>query len=457
MPSYCLLFKTARDLLINRPINNQFYKKRRKATISDLPTECMQQIFYYIQTQEEGIYPALLVSRYWCRNIVPLLWEHPFRRFSKEYHSQPNKNSKNRILRVYQRSNNKLLSTLFSCLSEQDNLLLASQLSRLQHRIKVPQSQQTLFNYPCYLQEFSYSDLELIILSYLQRWYTNDSHEFFYPQIRLISTFLCKLFFQKSNLNSLYFEKIFPELDIPNFIEIDNKHFVFSSITRFTFTYSDPITQNILNFLKIVSNFCTHIDFLEFKLKSSDYNIDVKEAIVKIIGSQNCLKHFSIEHITKDGVEPIIFSLKNHTRSLVSLRLSHVQFTESCISLISQFNNLNSLILDNCEGLSNEILYSHFLLSKLIINSQQQDITLPLLKKFGKNLKSLGLSIYDLEIADKLLSFCPQVNKIYLNIYVETTEKCCDYEELKKMEESWKNVIKSAYPHRSISLPISFF
>ncbi|PKC13375.1 hypothetical protein RhiirA5_351704 [Rhizophagus irregularis] len=448
MPSYCLLFKTARDLLINRPINK---KKRRKTTISDIPTECMQQIFYYIQLQEEGIYSALLVNRYWCRNIIPLLWEHPFKRFSKEYYSQPNKSSKNHILRIYQQSNNKLLSTLFSCLSEKDNLLLASQLSK--YRIKIPQFQQALFNYSRYLQEFSYSDLELVIFSFLQRWYTNGlSHDSFYPQIHLISTTLCKLFFQKSNLNSLYFEKNFPELDIPNFTEIENKRPVFSQITRFSFTYSDPITQNVLKFLKIVSNFCTHINFLEFKKKSSDYNIEVRRVIVDIIKSQNYLKHFSIEHINKDGIEPIILSLKNHTMNLVSLRLSHVQFTESSISLISQFNNLNSLILDNCEGLSNEILYSHFLLSKLVINSRQQDITLPLLKKFGKNLKSLGLSIYDLEIADKLLSFCPQVNEIYLNICVEKTEKYCDYGELKKMEESWKNAIKSAYSHRKISV-----
>jgi hypothetical protein len=454
MPSYCLLFKTARDLLINGP-NNKFNKKRRRVSISDLPTECMQQIFHYIQVQEEGLYPALLVSRYWCRNVIPLLWEHPFKRFSKEYHSQPNKNSKNVVLFAYQQSNSKLLSTLFSCLSEQDNLLLASRLSQLQYRIKIPQSQKTLFNYPCYLQDFSYSDLELVILSYLQRF--GLPNEFFYPQIYSISSILCKLFFQKSNLNSLHFEKNFPELDIPNFNEIENKRPVFSQITHFSFTHSDPITQNVLNFLKIVSNFCTHINFLEFKLNSSDYNINVREAIVNIIKSQNYLKHFSIEHITKDGVEPILFSLRNHSMNLISLRLSHVQFTESCISLISQFNNLNTLILDNCEGLSNEILYSHFLLSKLVINSQQQDITLPLLKKFGKNLKSLGISIYDLDIADKLLNYCPYVNKIHLNIDVKKNEKCCDYEELKKMEESWKNVIKSAYPQRNVSLPISFF
>ncbi|CAG8582599.1 11352_t:CDS:1 [Funneliformis mosseae] len=412
----------------------------------------MLQIFDCIRDQGEGIYSALLVNRYWCRNIIPILWEQPFQRFSKVYHSQPTQYLKNRSLRLYQPSNNKLLNTLFSCLPEQDNKSLNSKLS--QYRVKIPQSQQTLFNYAYFLQEFSYKDLELVILSSLQRWYTNTlSHDSFYPQIHLISTALCKLFLQRSNLHSLYFEKNFAKLDIPNFTEIDNKRPALSQLSHFSFTYSEPITTNILNLLKIISNFCSHITFLEFKLKSADYNIDVMEAIVNIINSQDKITHFSIEDISNDGAEPIIFSLKNHVSNLISLRLSHVQLTESCVDLISQFNNLNFLTIDNCNGLSNEILYSHFLLKKLIINTQRQDITLPLLRKFGKNLKFLGLSVYDINLAEQLLGFCPRIDKIHLNIH---TEDVLDYEELKRKEASWKNIIKSAYPHKNITLSIGY-
>ncbi|CAI2169920.1 4423_t:CDS:1 [Funneliformis geosporum] len=413
----------------------------------------MQQIFDCIRDQGEGIYSALLVNRYWCRNIIPILWEQPFQRFSKVYHSQPTKYLKDRSLRLHQPSNNKLLYTLFSCLPEQDNQTLAFKLS--QYRVKIPKSQQTLFNYAYFLQEFSYKDLELIIISSLQRWYTNSLlHDSFYPQIHLISTALCKLFLQRSNLQSLYFEKNFAKLDIPNFTEIDNKRPALSQLSHFSFTYSEPITTNILNLLKIISNFCNHITSLEFNLKSADYNIDIRVAIVNIIKSQYKITHFSIENISSDVAEPIIFSLKSNSFNLLSLRLSHVQLTESCVDLISQFNNLNSLTIDNCDGLSNEILYSHFLPQKLIINTLQQDITLPLLRKFGKNLKFLGLSIYyDIYIAERLLDFCPRVDKIHLNIY---TDVALDYEELKRKEASWKNIIKSAYPHKNIHLSVDY-
>src|SRR6266542_6886904 len=138
MPPYCLLFKVTCDLLTNKS-NKQVYRQRPKTTISDLPIECMQQVFDNIQDQGEGIYSALLVNRYWCRNIIPILWEQPFKRFSKEYHSQPTQYLRNRVLRINQPSNNKLLSTLFSCLPEQDNLILANELS--QYHIKIPQSQ----------------------------------------------------------------------------------------------------------------------------------------------------------------------------------------------------------------------------------------------------------------------------------------------------------------------------
>ncbi|RIA99564.1 hypothetical protein C1645_747130, partial [Glomus cerebriforme] len=52
---------------------NQFQKN-----VPLLPTECMQQIFKYVDDQENGLYSCLFVNKYWCKNVVPLLWVSPF-------------------------------------------------------------------------------------------------------------------------------------------------------------------------------------------------------------------------------------------------------------------------------------------------------------------------------------------------------------------------------------------
>ncbi|CAJ0912026.1 21002_t:CDS:2, partial [Entrophospora sp. SA101] len=47
--------------------------------MKNLPSECLQNIFFYIDEEDfEPLLSALLVNHQWCNNIIPILWKRPF-------------------------------------------------------------------------------------------------------------------------------------------------------------------------------------------------------------------------------------------------------------------------------------------------------------------------------------------------------------------------------------------
>src|ERR1700722_6069439 len=90
-------------------VENPFNEKHSDAPAPYLPTECMLEIFKHVQAQDSGLYPCLLVNRYWCKNIIPLLWSHPFKGLSSE----------NRY---------KLIHTYLACLDREEYKSLSSSL-----------------------------------------------------------------------------------------------------------------------------------------------------------------------------------------------------------------------------------------------------------------------------------------------------------------------------------------
>src|SRR6266542_5194438 len=111
--TYCFLIQSildfVEDIITTEPIEEQFNEKHSNVPVPCLPTECMQEIFKHVQAQGFGLYSCLLVNRYWCKNIIPLLWSRPFEVLSSE----------NRY---------KLIHTYLACLDREDYLSLNSSL-----------------------------------------------------------------------------------------------------------------------------------------------------------------------------------------------------------------------------------------------------------------------------------------------------------------------------------------
>ncbi|GES86186.1 hypothetical protein GLOIN_2v866766 [Rhizophagus clarus] len=109
--TYCFLVQFILNFVgsaaTNTVDNNLLYGKHSNVPTPYLPTECMLEIFKHVQTQGSGLYSCLLVNRYWCKNIIPLLWSRPFEGLSTE-------------------NRHKLIHTYLACLDREDYLNLSS-------------------------------------------------------------------------------------------------------------------------------------------------------------------------------------------------------------------------------------------------------------------------------------------------------------------------------------------
>ncbi|CAG8445358.1 6170_t:CDS:2 [Rhizophagus irregularis] len=315
--------------------------KTKKPPSPLLPTECMEQIFnYLLQVEDSKLYPSLLVNRYWCKNVVPFLWNRPFSIVSNQ-------------------NCFKLLRTFFLCFNNEEFNLLNSLLNP--YKIKIPSSNfnhQTKLNYSIYLQELSFKDLEICVSSTIHKWYGKNSYNNYYPdQMKILLNSLLKFFFKKStNLYSLNLDTYFDFLDIPNF-----------------------------------SNY----------FSQSQYDC--------------------------------------------------VYLTETSMILLNNLHNLKNLYLYYCEGLSNTILDGSFILQKLhiIYSLKLQNITLSMLRVYGKSLRQLGLNIHDLEVAgDIAFNYCTNINELVLIIYNPT--HLTGYDTWKK--EKWKERLDQLVLSQRINL-----
>ncbi|RHZ45425.1 hypothetical protein Glove_680g36 [Diversispora epigaea] len=106
--------------------------------IKPMPTECLQEIFEHLQDDECTLFSVLQVNRFWCKNVVPILWRKPFELCSKKGGS-PN-----------------LVETLISCMDIEARNRLKRDCKPLKKKIsRSPPS----FNYSSYLRKLTTSDL----------------------------------------------------------------------------------------------------------------------------------------------------------------------------------------------------------------------------------------------------------------------------------------------------------
>ncbi|GBC53291.2 hypothetical protein GLOIN_2v1767763 [Rhizophagus irregularis DAOM 181602=DAOM 197198] len=160
----------------------------------------MQKIFKYtIQiSNKKNLFKLLLVNKYWCENVIPILWNNPFRDL---FPPSILRHTPSRDPRICYN----LLRTYISCLDNDEYYLLFSKLNPSLHPfdMEIPNSFKTLYNYPNYLKELSYSDLEnTIYTSFMINLKNSNSKNSNFQQEKYqafsIASALCKLFLQNS-------------------------------------------------------------------------------------------------------------------------------------------------------------------------------------------------------------------------------------------------------------------
>ncbi|CAB4407696.1 unnamed protein product [Rhizophagus irregularis] len=106
--------------------------------------ECFDDIFSIFERDTKALYSFLLVNRFWCKIIIPLLWKYPFSITSK----------------------GKEIKTLSSLLTEEEKLEI------IKEGINLPPKDfsSMLFNYALYIREYNTSTLYQSI----EGWYLQN-------------------------------------------------------------------------------------------------------------------------------------------------------------------------------------------------------------------------------------------------------------------------------------------
>ncbi|CAG8474152.1 3473_t:CDS:2 [Diversispora eburnea] len=287
-----------------------------------LPTECMQQIFQHIVDQGVGLYPFLLVNRYWCKNVVPFLWARPFEGLLPE--------NRYKIMLIY-----------LSSLNEREKSELNNSLRPFM--ISLPDLRPPLFNYPMFLEEFSYKNLEMAVHSCIYRWNSVTRQR---DQILVLSTALCKLFLRNSEeLKTFIIDKFLSHSDIPDSSIFNTVQPGLKNISNLSIDYTKPMMDNTIRLLELIPFTCTKIRCLDIKIPFFETNPDVIKAIIKIIQAQDCLLEFNLEGVRSGESKDIIQALQTQTGTLTSIKLENIHLSTSSLLSLKTCPNLQSLTI----------------------------------------------------------------------------------------------------------------
>jgi len=348
------LFKTQPNSISKGKHGN---KNHQRIHTQSLPIEIMQQIFKHLRNQGDdgSLFSCLFVNQYWCNCVASLLWENPFKHESIKYSYL---NNFPPVLRNFTynemiRQNNKfmVIETYLSCMDDYADLLKECDL-------ELPVLQRKgLLNYPIYLKQLDYGDLENTVDLYLTKRFPHikDKQE----KIQFISKILFQLIFQQSrNLKILTIRNETMNYEFPNLRDFSNQQPGLSNLIKVRIDYLDsskPTSQNIEYLLKLISLNCDQIHYLDISLKPTEYFSDIIHYISDIIKAQKYLVEFSISFV-KLNFDPIMLALLSQKSSLMSVRLSNITFTEKSNDLLKEFDLSKDLSLIHSDGVYNDVL-----------------------------------------------------------------------------------------------------
>ncbi|GES81137.1 hypothetical protein GLOIN_2v1876960 [Rhizophagus clarus] len=354
-----------------------------------LPADCLDEIFDYLEEEKFSLHSCLLVNRFWCVISVRILWKNVLG--SNQFNLPP-----------------KILDTLISCLPNVSKELL--------HKNEIFTSTLTskppLFNYASFCKVLSIRRIDQMIQHALENQQSKQS---------IISRSLnyCKyLLFQE--ILKMFMKQI-PSLKELRYNSTEN-------IINVTFTYFPGAIDCLTNLTVLncssdiypelfyqLSQICYNIQSLTIEFEST-----VSNGLKDLISSQHNLKHLSLIQ-TYDGANwtDIIPSLIKHSKTLVKLKINGGE-NSGPLSFITDFINLEELVLSFhyrdsfCE--LNKLQYIKFpklQILKFPYGCPRFDILIKFLEISGRNLKEFYIGDYDNSLNLAIAKFCPNLKSLF--------------------------------------------
>ncbi|CAG8508684.1 3502_t:CDS:1 [Scutellospora calospora] len=391
-----------------------------------ISTECLEEIFKYLENDHNSLFSCLLVEHSWSRIVIPILWsEH------------------------WEKANGKLIETYIACLDESDRDIL------LEEGVDLPDNPAPLYNYPRYLKKLDLGLLEDIIYGWLTEDGPLEPDEL--NQVTSVMYIICKLIID--NCDGLYNLEIGDwkeNYNIPDIAPLKGARSAFVNLRNFQIhgtcnMASAEVLDNISNLLTVMTHFSNNIQSMKIDCCHCDFRLGKR--LCALIESQSNLQHLLIEDSSGDStLTPSLNSafssqfsyLKNVTisglpldntflinlancKKLELLNIFHCRNVKSFDSILHQIEQPYQLPLSKFACLHNSINTVFILdifemsknnLSKLILDNVESNM-IEFVGNHCKNLEYLAININP-EII-KSIHLLTNLNIKYFNFYSPST------------------------------------
>ncbi|CAG8621982.1 19985_t:CDS:1 [Gigaspora margarita] len=407
---------------LSRIIVNLFSNQTKtftKLRVPPLPTECMQQILQHIADQGVGsLYPCLLVNRFWCNNVIPFLWARPFE-------GQLPPENRYKFMLIY-----------LASLTTQEKTTLNNYL--MPYNISIPDLDRPLYNYPMFLEEFSYKNVETAVYSCICRWNTEEfvarNRE---DQILVLASTLCQLFMRNStSLKTFIIDKFLNHSDLPDCFIFNSGQPGLRNISNLSIDCTKPMMENTIRLLELIPSLCKKIRCLEVKILFFENNTDIIQAIIKIIRAQESLTEFNLDGVRSGESSDIIQALQCQSLTITTIKFENVDFTADSLRSLAVCRQLRNLSLLYYRGLTMEgsstsssgegrgtgSIWSQikFDLRKLRLKNSMKSplISAALIRAAGENLTYLSYDVITRETIEATTLYCPNITELELLDYL---------------------------------------
>ncbi|PKC05029.1 hypothetical protein RhiirA5_421459 [Rhizophagus irregularis] len=360
-----------------------------------LPADCLNEIFEYIEQDKNTLYSCLLVNRLWCEVAVRILWRNIWN-FQYGLFYMP---YQIRILMS-------IINTLISCLPKESKEHL------YEKGIDFKNRKSSLFNYASFCRVLSIHGIDQMIQLILRKQHsiTSNYHK------KLLSQEILKMFMiQVSSLKSLdCYSGYSKDIIFDNFPGAKK---CLNNLTEFN--CSSDIDSK---FFYQISRICHNIQTLKIT-----FGNDTSNGLAELISSQKNLKNVILQnyYTTTNNGKKVLNTFKKFSSTLIKLKIRKSYMP---LLFISDFNNLQELILssDYYGGCNYFNQLQHVIFPKLKVLKFYTFLEVEKLIKFleinGKNLKELYIRDENNSLNLAIAKFCPNLKTLFTKFIINEPE-----------------------------------
>ncbi|PKK62316.1 hypothetical protein RhiirC2_855758 [Rhizophagus irregularis] len=329
-----------------------------------LPTDCLNDIFEYLEEDKFTLHSCLLANHLWCEISVRILWRNIW-----------NFNYQQRSSRVA----SSILSTLIACLPDESKKLLCDN----KIFISTPTSKPLLFNYASFCKALSIYEIKWMINSIFKNK----------PSINLLSS-KDKNILVANEIIKMFANQIFSLRKLTYHPYYYHGQYIYTSISFSHF----PGARDLLELCcssSLPSDFFHQLSQICHNLQSISISFDdyVSNELKELISSQNNLKKLSLSAFEKSWAD-IIPAITKHSHTITKLQL-YGGNEELPLSFISLFSNLQEFLFSFFDGTGFEdfrmlqyIKFSKLQVLKIPYQCPNPQYMMKFLENNGKNLKN---------------------------------------------------------------------